>query len=81
MIDGSEKHKRQLAFELQNSRGFEKRSKLGIILNEQENNYWIRLSYDLKNYADLGGCYQTKPIDIRSSSISRILQIILSLFQ
>ena len=81
MIDDSEKRKLQLAFELENLRVFEKRSKLGIILNEQENNYWIRLSYDLKNYADLGGCYQTKPIDIRSSSISRILQIILSLFQ
>ena len=27
MIDGSEKRKRQLAFELQNSRVFEKRSK------------------------------------------------------
>ena len=27
MIDGSEKHKRQLAFELQSSRVFEKRSK------------------------------------------------------
>ena len=57
MIDGSEKRKSQLASELQNSRVFGKRSKLGIILNEQENNYWIRLSYDLKNYADLGGCY------------------------
>ena len=55
MIDGSEKRKLQLAFELQNSWAFQKRSKLGIILNGQENNYWVRFSYDLKNYADLGG--------------------------
>ena len=31
MIDGSEKRNRQLAFELQNSHVYEKRSKLGVI--------------------------------------------------
>ena len=31
MIDGSEKRKRQLAFELQNSRVYEKRSKLLVL--------------------------------------------------
>ena len=24
------------------------------------NNYWIRLSQDMKNYADQGGCYQAR---------------------
>ena len=33
MIDGSEKRKRQLAFELQNSRVFEKRSRQGTQLD------------------------------------------------
>ena len=26
-------------------------------LNEKQNNYWILLSHDINNYADLGGCY------------------------
>ena len=29
-------------------------------------NYWIRLSYDLKNYADLGGNYQLRRITYES---------------
>lgn len=27
-------------------------------MNKKENNDWIRHSYDLKNYEDLGGCYK-----------------------
>jgi len=40
MIDGSEKHKRQLVFELQSSRVYEKRSKLHTVLRENEAFYY-----------------------------------------
>ena len=26
-----------------------------------ERNYWAWLLYDVKNYADLGGCYPSRP--------------------
>ena len=42
---------------------------LEIFLNEQWNSYWIRLSYDVKNYADLRGCYPLRPRWITSSEI------------
>ena len=35
--------------------------KTGIILNEYYKKYWIHLSYHLKNYGDLGGCYPPCP--------------------
>ena len=34
MIDGSEKRKRELAFELQSSRVFEKRSKSSVVFEQ-----------------------------------------------
>ena len=41
-------------------------------------NFWIRLSYDMKNSADLGGCYPPRPsaLWITPSLICRILHII-----
>ena len=34
------------------------------------NNYWIRLSYDMKNYAEFGGCYPPKPKNLLDLHIS-----------
>ena len=52
-----------------------------IILNEWQNSYWIWLLYDVKNYADLGGCYPPRLTRMTFSSICVILHILLSLFQ
>ena len=47
-----------------------------MALDNNKKTYLIRLSYHLKNYGHLGGCYLQ-----HSSSLSTIPQMILSLIQ